>query len=218
MNHTKHGVTLIELLVVLLIIGILSTVSIGIYTQHIERARIAAAKDTIHQLEVAVTAYQIDVGQLPPSGSGSNIAPSTPNPSSPALGNGYMQLAIQSSLNANALAPLSMRWIGPYVEIDINKLGDISGNRISASLSPGEVNILDPWSHPYYFVRNQDYATFGGTVRALSDPYRSTETYYNPSTFQIFSFGPNRQTLGVPDRGTETDDINNWGYTLALEL
>lgn len=218
MNHIKHGVTIIELIVVLLIIGILSTISIGIYTQHIERARIAATKDTIHQLEVAIQSYLIDVGQLPPSGSGTNIAPNPPNPAAPALGCGYMQLAIQSSLNANSYAPLSPRWIGPYVEIDINKLGDINGNRMTAVLSPAEVNILDSWGRPFYYVRHQDYATFGGTERALSDPWRSTETYYNPSTFQIFSQGPNGITLPVPNRGTEVDDINNWGYTLALEL
>ncbi|GAB4321750.1 MAG: hypothetical protein Kow0059_16560 [Candidatus Sumerlaeia bacterium] len=217
MNLIKQGVTLIELLVVLLIIGILSTISVGLYTQHIERARIAAAKDMIHQLEVAVTSYQIDVGQLPPSGSGTAIAPSPPNPSSPAVGCGYMQLAIQHSLNGNALAPLDRRWIGPYVEVDANKLGDLNGNTTLTGLSMAQVNILDPWQTPYYYVRHQDYSSFGGTVRAASDPFRNTETWYNPSTFQIFSFGPNKQTLPVPNRGTETDDINNWGYTLALE-
>jgi prepilin-type N-terminal cleavage/methylation domain-containing protein len=218
MKRIKNGVTLMELLVVLVIIGILSTISVGIYTQQIERARITAAKDMIYQLDVAVTTYQIDVGTLPPSGSGTAIAPSAPNPSSPAVGSGYLQLALGHSLNGDALNPLDYRWIGPYVEIDINKLGDINGNVLTGGLSQAAVNILDPWRTPYYYVNSDDYASFGGTARASTDPYRNTETYYNPSTFQIFSFGPNRRTLGVPNRGTETDDVNNWGYTLALEL
>jgi prepilin-type N-terminal cleavage/methylation domain-containing protein len=211
MKERKNGVTLMELLVVLLIIGILSTIAVGIYTQQIERARITAAKDTIYQLEVAAKTYEIDVGELPPSGSGT-----IPGITASGTGSGYLQLALSSSLNGNALSPLDTRWFGPYIEIDINKLGDINGNPISASLSLGSVNILDPWKTPYYYVKNDDYASFG-TERASSDPYRNTETYYNPSTFQIFSFGPNRQTLSIPQRGTETDDINNWGYTLALD-
>lgn len=65
-----------------------------------------------------------------------------------------------------------------------------------------------------------------------NNPFFATETHYNAISFQIYSFGPNGLTFGyvpvpplnLPDfdsmvlgladifPGTETDDINNYGY------
>ena len=41
------------------------------------------------------------------------------------------------------------------------------------------------------------------------------ETYYNPQTFQLLSFGPNESTFEpgtVNYQGAEADDITNFGY------
>ncbi|MCD6386484.1 prepilin-type N-terminal cleavage/methylation domain-containing protein [Candidatus Sumerlaeota bacterium] len=204
------GVTLIELLVVIMIIGILSTIAVTTYTGQVERARYAACRETIHQLEMAITQYKIDVGQLPPSGSGTNLAPSPPNPTAPATGCGYLQLALLHSLSGDAYHPLDYHWFGPYLELDSRQLGDINGQPISGSTPKAGVQILDPWYQPYYYIRYQDYDTFGGTERLADDPFYPNETYYNPSSFQIFSMGRNMKTYAVPYRGLETDDVNNW--------
>ena len=69
-NKTKKtAVTLLELLVVVMILGILSTIAVTVYTGHVERARVAACRDIIRQIELAVNRYEVDTGQLPPSSS-----------------------------------------------------------------------------------------------------------------------------------------------------
>lgn len=210
MKNKTTGVTLLEILVVVMIIGILSTIAISVYTGQVDRARYAAASDTIRQLEMAISRYEIDVGQLPPSGSGTNLAPSPPNPGSPAMGCGYLQLALLHSLSGNVYQPLDSRWIGPYLELDSNQLGDINGRPVTGATPRASVQILDPWHQPYYYIRHQDYDALGGTRRPPSDPFYPDETYYNPTTFQIFSMGRNMTTLNVPNRGLEPDDVRNW--------
>jgi prepilin-type N-terminal cleavage/methylation domain-containing protein len=213
------GVTLLELIVVVLIIGILSTIAISVYTGQVERARIAAARDIISQIEHAVARYEIDTGQFPPSGYGTTLPPSslsyTLGPSGESLGSGYLQVATVHSLSGNVYQPLDRRWLGPYLEPNDNQLGDINGVPVpQAAWASGDtrpqIHILDPWGTPYYYIRNVDYASMGGTELPTNHPYRTTETYYNPSTVQIFSMGANGYTYSIPYRGLETDDVNNW--------
>ncbi|MCX7626359.1 MAG: prepilin-type N-terminal cleavage/methylation domain-containing protein, partial [Candidatus Sumerlaeaceae bacterium] len=61
-RHDK-AFSLIELLAVVLILGILASISVGVYTTQVERARIAAARTMIAELEIAINRYQIDTGQ-----------------------------------------------------------------------------------------------------------------------------------------------------------
>ena len=204
------GVTLLELLVVVMIIGILSTIAITVYTGQVDRARYAAAYETIRQLEVAIARYEVDTGQLPPSGSGTNLAPSPPNPDSPASGCGYLQLALLHSLSGDVFQPLDYRWFGPYLELDSNQLGNINGEPVSSTTPRASVQILDPWYLPYTYIRHQDYEDYDGTRRASSDPFYPDETYYNPTTYQIFSMGRNMTTGSSQNRGLEPDDITNW--------
>lgn len=204
----KMGVTLLELLVVVLIIGILSTIAVTVYVGQVERARVAACYHTIRSLELAVTRYELDVGQYPPSSSGPTLSPV--NPLTPSTGCGYLQVALLHSLSGNVYQPLDKRWLGPYMEFDEVQLSDLNGAPITSSTPKSQIQFLDPWGTPYTYTRHQDYATYGGTELWPSDPYRSTETYYNPKTIQIFSVGPNGYTYNVPYRGLETDDVNNW--------
>jgi prepilin-type N-terminal cleavage/methylation domain-containing protein len=216
MAFAGKGVTLLELIVVVLIIGILSTIAVSVYTGQVERARIAAARDIVSQIEHAVARYEIDLGQYPPSGYGTQLSPQALNyqlgPSGESLGSGYLQVALVHSLSGNVYQPLDRRWLGPYLEPNDNQLGSIQGVLLSqtSGLTRPEIQILDPWGTPYYYMRHNDYATMGGTQLLPGNPYRSSETYYNPSTVQIFSMGPNGRTYDVPYRGLETDDINNW--------
>lgn len=207
----KTGVTLLELVVVLVIISILSTVAVGVYTKEVLRAKVARTRAEIRTLEVAINRYQIDTGQFPPSSTGTNLPPNPLDPLVPFQGAGYMQVAIRSSLSANQNFPLSRTWAGPYIEWDDNRLGTLAGGPVTTAGSPPQVQFIDPFFNPYYYVQFREYDTIGATMLPVTHPYFATETYYNPATFQIISFGPNRVSNFAPNQlGTDEDDLTNW--------
>ncbi|CAN5372208.1 hypothetical protein BH09SUM1_BH09SUM1_02060 [soil metagenome] len=214
----KRGVTLIELMVVVVIISILSTIAVGVYTKEIGRAKYAKAHAEIRTLEIAITQYEVDTGQLPPSGMGILTAGAFQNQfvgtTGEYTGSGSLQLALRSSLNGQPKAPLSARWMGPYVDWDYNRLGDLLGNAITTAAGEGtnqaQIHFLDPWGTPYYYIRSDDYADGGGTELPSTNPLAASETYYNPSTVQIVSFGANHLSEAPPNRGTQADDVSNF--------
>lgn len=61
----RSGFTLIELLVVIVILGILSTASIGAYSHFFEQARKKNASEVCHQIKTAWTNYHRDLGFWP---------------------------------------------------------------------------------------------------------------------------------------------------------
>jgi prepilin-type N-terminal cleavage/methylation domain-containing protein len=211
----KKAFTLIELMVVVLILGILATLAVGVFTTQVERARYAKARTTIATLELAANRYQIDIGVFPPSGSGVPSGPPTFE------GCGLLHLALVHSMSGNANAPDNPRWQGPYVSIQDLDLGDINGNSLADAgiVSPvpaGEIQILDPWRSPYRYVRccgssTDNYTVNDATVLPTSSPFAATETFYNVGTIQISSKGRDGLTLPVPNIGTDDDDVNNFG-------
>ncbi len=207
-----QGVTLLELLVVLVVISIISTIAVGVYTKEIVRAKYAKARAEIRTLEIAIAQYEVDTGQLPPSGSGPGLAPNNFVAGNPNEGSGYLQLALRSSLNGDLRDPLSPLWNGPYVDFDYNRLGSVDGTPItddSFSGNPGEISFLDPFGSAYIYIRFDDYDQ-GGAELPSSNPFSATETYYNPTTYQIISPGANGTTGAGVDFGTEPDDISNF--------
>ncbi|MBN1868195.1 prepilin-type N-terminal cleavage/methylation domain-containing protein [Candidatus Sumerlaeota bacterium] len=218
-----RGVTLLELIVVVLIISILSSIAVSVYTGYVRRAQIATARATIHELELAAARYQIDTGEFPLSSSGTLLAPNAPNGSTSAFGGtngcGYLMVCLLHSDSGDAFNPLSLRWQGPYLEVDEKNLGAIDvrdadgdGNNseiipITAATPLAQICLLDPWGSPYYYVRSDDYAAFNAT-EPVGVPI--TETYYNPSTVQIFSLGFDGTTPAQPLNGTGLDDIRNF--------
>lgn len=64
------GFTLVELLLVLVILAVLAAVVVPKFTNRSEQARVTAAKTDISALEVALDAYEIDVGRFPTSDEG----------------------------------------------------------------------------------------------------------------------------------------------------
>lgn len=215
----KPGVTLVELVVVALILGILATIATNVFVGQTNRARIAATRDTIRELATAIGRYEIDTGTYPPSGSGDvtvsgssiTISNRTRN------GNGLLYLALVHSLSGSAFTPASTSWDGPYI--------DFSASILENNSTLGETQILDSFGRAFQYVIADDYATspfvgcmlFSGArpVDANPDlpannPFFATETYYNPVSFQLYSFGTNGVTLADPYPGTESDDINNY--------
>ncbi|HNY26564.1 MAG TPA: prepilin-type N-terminal cleavage/methylation domain-containing protein [Candidatus Sumerlaeota bacterium] len=204
---TSRGVTIIELTIVLVIISILTSISLGIYTNHVRQAEIVKAKLRIKELELAVTRYEVDLGVFPPSYSkSSGVATSGTTTTNP--GCGYLILALMRSMNNDPLNPSSTRWTGPYINVEQNELMDTAtGGPVTSATDPANVSLKDPWGRPYNYVRCTDYATAPEATKQVNTPFTG---YYNPTTVQIYSVGPNGSTSASPERGLDTDDINNF--------
>ena len=210
----RKAFTLVELLVVVLILGLLSSLAVGVFTTQVERARRAAARSDIATFALGVDRYQIDIGAYPPSGSrlgGNGLAL--------ARGCGYMQLALMHSMSGNSTNTSGSLWKGPYITVRKEKLGDINGTvleELGATIDIADVQILDPWHQPYRFVRSgpaPDNYQFSsqGTELPATHPFAATEIWYNPNSYQIVSMGNNNTTLPPPNYGMEPDDVTNFG-------
>jgi len=217
MTRSKRAVTILELLVVLAILGLLATIAYSIYSGHILRAKIAATFLQIRELEMACTQYQVDTGQYPPSSSGTRLAPGPidpiNNPGEGAVGCGYMITALVASLSGDMHNALDARWKGPYLELSESRLGTLTGQPLDPTqpVVLPQVQLLDPFGTPYYYVQSADYSLFGGTRVPANSPF-ATEIWFNPSTLQIVSWGPNLVSNPRPFMGTDTDDITNFRF------
>jgi len=59
---SKKGITLIELLVVIVIVGVLASIAVPIYTNYMQRARRADAKTALEQLRAAQEMFRAERG------------------------------------------------------------------------------------------------------------------------------------------------------------
>ncbi len=223
------AVTLLELLIVVLIVGLLATVATGIYTDEADRARVAATKALINNLEIQITRYNVDTGLLPPSGSGATFPAVEPFTTAETRrdGSGFLHQALMHSNSGNTNSPSPTTWRGPYINLQVDQL--------VTSTQPGQSDIVDAWGQPLVYIKSADYGIVsgdfsGGTqiFAGLAPTNANTnlpapnplatlgETYYNPQSYQIISFGKNRISLGSSDgvnyNGAETDDVTNFGY------
>jgi prepilin-type N-terminal cleavage/methylation domain-containing protein len=224
----RWAVTLLELLIVLVIISILASVATGVYTGETRRARIVATRDLIRQLELSIAQYEIDLGLLPPSGSGEDLPPTAlaidPNRSD---GSGYLFVSLVHSVSGNSLAPASALWKNPYITFQAEQLAPLGTDTSGAAPM---INILDSWGNPIRYVVSTDYSVNNGNFSGGTAVFSATapdganpdlpspnpflafgETFYNPRTFQIISFGPDGQSLEFFP-GAADDDITNFGF------
>jgi type II secretory pathway pseudopilin PulG len=221
------GLTLLELLVVALIISILTTVATVTVTTMTTRARIAATFGTIRSMEIAADVYEIDLGEYPPSSTGTLFAPAVLNPQLPAAGNGYYTLAVLHSMSGTANNPSSLLWHGPYLDIVSETLADLGDFEFWAPVgrvpnfltsTAATQQIIDAWGNPLLYVRHgvgdgdtSEYESGEATQFPPGSPFATTETFFNFNRYQIISLGPNRTTLETPFIGLDPDDITNLG-------
>lgn len=69
-KRPAEGFTLIELLLVLVILAALAAIVTPKFAKRSEQARVTAARTQISQFEVALDAFEIDVGRYPSSSEG----------------------------------------------------------------------------------------------------------------------------------------------------
>jgi prepilin-type N-terminal cleavage/methylation domain-containing protein len=220
---TLRGITLIELLVVIVIISLLATIAAGSYINQVRRSKIALTKAEIRTMEVAINRYQIDTGHFPLSFTGTVTPPPpgvvlVPENSADPHGSGFLQVSLQASYTLDPLAPLAPTWQGPYLDWPVNRLGRRDGtladDPLNAGINAGLLSFMDPFQSPYYYVRSAEYLdppVDFGVRQPTGYPYAGQ--FFNPSSFQIISFGPNRAagTPGAtPDPLGFGDDITNF--------
>ena len=205
MFKNKQGFTVVEMLVVLIVIAILSGIIMIVVTGKTNDAKYVQATADLDAFRTAITLYQIDLGNFPPS---------TDPSASPTIvyGNAVLLKALTVSMSGSA-SNTSPLWRGPY--IDIKKM----------RLTTDEKVILDPWENPYSYIVYSDYTAQQDWMTSISSniyfgTYNSNgvDTYENPLTYQIFSMGKNglsNETTAGPNPNTsqggkDVDDLNNW--------
>lgn len=191
------AVTLLELLAVVLIVAILATIAQNVYTGQIDRARVAATATTIRELGIAITRYEIDTGEFPPSGSATvSVTTSTAVVTFAGrlfTGSGLLHLALVHSLSGSALTPIDSTWQGPYISFQSDILG--------TSTTLGQTQILDPWGTPIQYIRSVDYIISGPTRHGtllFTDSNAFTATDIDGTTISITG----AFTTGDPNSGS----------------
>jgi general secretion pathway protein G len=88
--HRRGGFTLIELLLVLVILAVLAAIVVPKFSGRTEQARLAAAKQEISTIDLALDSFEVDAGRYPTT---------------------------EEGLNALMVPPSSVKaWHGPYLK------------------------------------------------------------------------------------------------------
>ncbi|MCZ6688188.1 MAG: prepilin-type N-terminal cleavage/methylation domain-containing protein [Planctomycetota bacterium] len=199
------GFTLIELLVVMGIIVVL----VGLMIPGIRIARRSAKKtqatSAILSLATALSSYNSDFGDYPPS----------------TLRDVDITTNRVNDGNESLVACLSTgRMNGPYYEFEdeflVNRDNDKVPNFNRSVFKTGKAfEYLDPWGNPYIYFHNRDYdrpdvasrywfAT-KKNVRAKPSKSKKKGAYHGLTSYQLWSAGPD----GENDNGKD-DDIGSW--------
>jgi prepilin-type N-terminal cleavage/methylation domain-containing protein len=207
----RAAFTLIEILVVCAIISILAgMVLVGLqYGRKVGEA--TAAKEDIQMLSSRIDSFKNAFGDYPPSSLGDIKI----------KGNG-----INEGNESLFAFLLSKKRGGPFA-VDLKE--DHWTNTDADELKGTDVNILkkeidwirgnsklleytDFWREPYIYINSHDYGkkfkyqlTDGTIFEVEARKNQTTGTYYAPTTFQLWSIGPD----GVNQNG-EGDDIVSW--------
>lgn len=212
-GRTRAGFTLVEILVVVAIISVLA----GLVTVSVRYARkLANLKTTrieIQHLEQAALSYKNAYGDYPPSSLATAFRVKTNG-----INDGNESLILHLS---------GRRKGGPFHEdFPDDRLENRDGDRLDPKARALIKKELDPawntaelfeycdlWGNPYVYIHHRDYAArkiaYEGRDRkrvfVAAAKSAKTGTYHRPTTFQIWSFGPN----GVNENGAG-DDITSW--------
>jgi len=141
-NHSdEQAFTIIEILVVVVIIGILASIVVISFNSTLTKSRISKAKADIENIDKAMNAYKIDVGELPPRGDCCSVCACG---TWAAWGQTQWDRAIEA-LRSNDGA----NWSGPYLKSAIPQ---------------------DPWGHFYCYDDNDVNSNCGDSYLISAGP------------------------------------------------
>ena len=199
----KEAFSLVELLVVVAIIGILSVILVPNVQIQLEKAKVAKTKALIGNLEVSIEVYKNDFGHYPTS---------------------YNPQALYLALVEEAKNPIEPNsddvrrfergtsfWIQERNDRDDRRQNILQQAGVpSRDLTAQEEEnaFVDAWENPLYFVSSEVYNPGGRTdfrrrgstaVLDAAAAYEMRESTrlkpFNPTTFQLISFGPDQTTI-----------------------
>jgi prepilin-type N-terminal cleavage/methylation domain-containing protein len=188
----RRGFTMIELLIVVVIIGILTSLLLPTIGTIREKARNKATRALVEGLSAALTRYNNDFDEYPPSTVGELGDPGSPQED--AL---FRYLCGPDGQGITKVTGSKKRTIEPYINIPPEFLKKGSDNRFY---------VVDAWGSEIVYKNSKAYvdAMTGGNVSQVF----KTDKVMNPSSFDLYSKGPDRKE--DPDRLRLVDDIANW--------
>jgi prepilin-type N-terminal cleavage/methylation domain-containing protein len=202
-SAARAGFTLLELMAVIVILGIL----IAVLVPHLGKAgEVAKEKMTsafIAQLDAALSEYNNQFGDYPPSSFLEKWGAATNNTN---MGAETLVLSLWSP-----------DWAGVSLSEDklVNTDNDETKKPYAKFGKPALFELKDEWGNPIAYFHHRDYGRqdvyitkdpetgemHETTVKASMSPV--TKNYFNPMTYQLISAGVDGEF------GTE-DDIGNW--------
>jgi len=204
----ETGFTLLELLIVVAVIAILSGVATVNFLQATGRAKRAAAKSFMAQLETAISMYKIDTGHYPPDERGS--------------------ASLREALSPAPEDPIweDPEWTGPYLEFkksEVNEAGELldpwhkgRNDRVHIYFYAADLDGIPFTSPPFHNKSSYDIYSKGsdgktGSSGVDGDEFEDGDYCQNEIDDDedgvIDELNPNGP--GSSD-GYLEDDINNW--------
>lgn len=224
-SRYRHGGIVVETAIILTVIALLVAISVPVYRNRPDAARIAQAEQDVLALAHAQHRAADTIGYYLPLQLLDNLAPATEGGSAkadtlanepgtlsliaPSLPTGE-QVGAQPTLGQAASALAS--WEGPYAETKRVYLGAADGDL--SLISPESVRRdypVDPWGTPYRFYSPEGIV---GTRAAETAPEALESDEFSDGvlsaqddrfeTYAIVSYGPNGQSDSVSE---QDDDI-----------
>jgi len=194
-NTSRKAFTLVELLIVISIITVLTTmVSVGLLSAK-GKAKIAATRALIANIQAGIENYYGAYGDYPPT----NLADLYTGGSN----------GINNGIESVVYCLSSQDKGGPFL---LGILDSKYSNLDSDSFGPTSLRELDDdWNAPIVYFHSRDYDnpskgnnySFRKSGDAIAP--QIIGAYYNSYTFQLWSAGPDEK-----NNNGLTDDVNNW--------
>ncbi len=215
--NRQGGFSFIEILVVMGIIGVLVggvIVAIGIF---FKKGPEFDTKNTLSKTRMLIEKWRMEFDGAYPPGEVTRLSAVT----------GVGEVAKDAGNKTNAgieSVYQAMYWPGfkSDPQFSPNELGNTDEDELRKAINKlgttALTEVVDGWGNPLVYFHKDDYAKFGesgagyvsqspdgGELLVEARPYRSADgTYINPTSFQLYSMGPD----GEPNTD---DDITTWG-------
>lgn len=195
-NTSRKAFTLVELLIVISIITVLTTmVSVGLLSAK-GKAKIAATRALIANIQAGIENYYGAYGDYPPT------ALTDINPAAPSGANNGIESVVYCLSSQDKGGPFLLGIL------------DSKYSNLDNDFFPGPAplrELQDEWNAPIVYFHSRDYDnpskgnnySFRKSGDAITP--QIIGAYYNSYTFQLWSAGPDEK-----NNNGLTDDVNNW--------